>query len=147
MEGCGIGRVRQGRTGRTVFPPEAHSISRGESGSDRLAELGELARGRTESDRVGQSRTVFPGSAFYIAKREWIRPIGRIGRISAGKDGSDGVRQVTRVLGEDGSDISDESDGVRGRVGRVGPGERRGFQNVNVLFAMIASEIKLVKLD
>ena len=32
-----------------------------------------------------------------------------------------------------------------GRIGRIG--ERGVFQNVNVLFAMIASEIKLVKLD
>ena len=65
----------------------------------------------------------FPGSVFYIARREWIRPISRIGRI-----GERGVFQNVNVLfamigsGGDGSDISDISDGseeVRG-TGRTG---------------------------
>ena len=69
------------RTGQTVsdgadgFSREAHSISRSERGLVQLAELGGWgARG------CGEGR-FFPGRAFYIAKREWIRPIGRIGRI------------------------------------------------------------------
>ncbi len=67
----------------------------------------------------------FSGDSFYIAKRcpyKWVASSGgRTGRTGSG-DGSDSV-------------------------GPVGPGERGVFQNVKVLFAMIASKIKLVKLD
>ncbi len=56
-----------------------------------------------------------------------------------------GLDRLAELVGLDGVG-SGGKDGAD-RVGQVGPGERGVSQNVNVLFAMIASEIKLVKLD
>ena len=110
------------RTGQTEsdksdgFSRDAHSISRGESGLVRLAELGELgglARRRTgqaESDRVGQvgprERGVFPKCQCSLC-HDWFR-------------------------GEDGSDISDISDGSDsvGRVGQCRTGRTGGARGV-----------------
>ena len=82
--------------------------------------MGGLGRGKD-----GAEGPFFPGNSFYIAKRCPYKGAassgGRTGRTGSG-DGSDSV-------------------------GPVGPGERGVFQNVKVLFAMIASKIKLVKLD
>ena len=97
----------EGSVGRADgFSPEEHSISRGESESDRLAELGELvglARRRTESDWADG----FPRKRILYREARGLDRLAELGELARGKDGSDGVRQVTRVLGEDGSDISD----------------------------------------
>ena len=59
----GWGRDRTGQTESDWaddFSREALSISRGESRLDRLAELGELARGKDGSDEVGLGGRFFP---------------------------------------------------------------------------------------
>ena len=143
----GVGRVRRSRTSRTVFPPEALSISRGESGSDRLAELGGLGA-------VGRGRgAIFFRRLLYIAKRcpyKWAASSGgRTGRTGSFFRGLLLHRKAMSVQ------VGGEFRGRTGptfRTSRTGSGDgsdwgRGVFQNVKVLFAMIASEIKLVKLD
>ena len=129
----------------------------------RIARIGGRGRtGQTESDRADGFSS---GSAFYIARREWIRPIsliGRIGRSYAGKDGAEGpffsgdsfyiakrcpYKWAASSGGGTGPTFRTSRTGSGDGSDSVGRGERVFFQNVNVLFAMIASEIKLVKLD
>ena len=118
----------EGSVGRADgFSPEEHSISRGESESDRLAELGELvglARRRTESDWADG----FPRKRILYREARGLDRLAELGELARGRTGQtesdksdDFSREALSISrGESGSDrLAELGELARGRTGQT----------------------------
>ena len=115
----------EGSVGRADgFSPEEHSISRGESESDRLAELGELvglARRRTESDWADG----FPRKRILYREARGLDRLAELGELARGRTGQTESDKSDDFSREEHSILRSERIRPISRIGRISAGKGR----------------------